>query len=904
MLSRLSVAFALVVSLACLTGCSSGSGESSGGATITTCTGAEANVLCLEACNLGCGSGITCDVSEIAQNEIIVMRFSQDIDPLSVNSATIQFHNANGAQPVGQFIVDGPLVQFIPEVLVIGGQSFFGFRAAETYTMTMPGGPDEVNALRSTSGDPLQQTVTCTLTASLGIVDHNGVPPSARLVEPSQNLNVAQDAIIQLEFNELIDTTPFQGATGGEGPVIFAVRQTRVVSSAVVDPQTGEILEPEVRECNPLSQPVPLSGSPRVDLLPSIGKSLVTFRPVTLLPGNSCVEVTVTSLLRDLAGVPAQVQVFQFQTVPISLVEQEAIEDFDDDLMLDRDKSAGDWAGGRATFGPIGGDGRHGTYDPQRIGQDISGVGSPVRRYRIDTDNTIIPEELSITGSPVAVTDGQFFFDEMVVPADVELEFVGSSPPQFHVRGRLQIDGKINISGESRPYFEQASLANVTGDVGGVGGVFAGDGGQGGDRCFGVGAQPNMNGRDGGSCRVLANHAFAGQVGNTAGRGSTLFPATGQNFSVQAGYPVGFTVAYNMQVGAGGSGGGLWTPGGPGRVVTNPVPDPITGVPPRASFMGPNLQGGVSVPLLPVPAGAQSGRHFLVGGSGGGGGATSAAFNINLALNSWGPGSGGGGGGGAIALRAGNVLRVGSAAQVLAAGGSAGVSPLTPVTLAKGAPGGGGSGGSVVMQSGNLVDVQGLVDVRGGGRGKLARNSPPTPDPRAGGFLHTEGGEGSRGVLRVEAPVAPQPTSLPNVQPPAGADDVAILLDEDVRSAFQSKFYSTDQPFGPQYVRYEIRAFVDGNPQVVVFSDDPSVGTPANSALSPIEVYFQGGTVDLVTGAVDLQNLTPWRTQVGSFGGNPSLADDGLNGFRFQIVIDRSFGSEVEIDSIKVIYRV
>ena len=66
---RLSAAFALLVSLACLTSCSGGS-DSAAGATISTCTGAETNALCLEACSLGCGSGISCDVSEIAQNEI------------------------------------------------------------------------------------------------------------------------------------------------------------------------------------------------------------------------------------------------------------------------------------------------------------------------------------------------------------------------------------------------------------------------------------------------------------------------------------------------------------------------------------------------------------------------------------------------------------------------------------------------------------------------------------------------------------------------------------------------------------------------------------------------------------------------------------------------------------------
>ena len=56
--------------------------------------------------------------------------------------------------------------------------------------------------------------------------------------------------------------------------------------------------------------------------------------------------------------------------------------------------------------------------------------------------------------------------------------------------------------------------------------------------------------------------------------------------------------------------------------------------------------------------------HFLVGGSGGGGGASHAALT-NSITRIWAQGCGGGGGGGALAVRAGDTLRLASTASNL-----------------------------------------------------------------------------------------------------------------------------------------------------------------------------------------------------------------------------------------------
>lgn len=868
---RLSSAIAVVVAVAGLTGCSGGSPK--GAALSASCSGADANVLCLSNCSLGCRTD-GCEITEIAQNENIVLTFSRNVDPNTVNATTIQFRTASGAEPVGEFLVNGQVVEFVPQVLVVGGQSFFGFQAGETYTMTLPGGPGEINSLRSTAGDPLEKTLRCTLNVSRGIIDLNGVPPAARMLTPRILNGAPRDSVIVLEFNELIDITPFLGTSGASSPIVFAARRTRTGAN-------NEI------ECSPISQPVVLAGTSRVTTDPQRGVSVVTFTPATILPGSLCVEVNVTDRVRDLSGRAATPQVFQFITETAQTVELDYTQEFDEEDDLDRNASSGTWGNGVATFGAIGGDGRHGTFEPA-IGQSLGQVGGR-DTYLFDTDNTVIPGRNTLSGQPIAVTDGKFFFEEMVVPSSVRLVFTGSNPPQFTVRGRCEIQGIIDVAGTDTAYLNFTAAGPtvpVAGVDGGAGGVFGGRGGKGGDRCVGNGPLPAMNGQNGQDCRVLAGHAYFGQTVNTGGRGSTLFPPHGTFTGLIFGTG---PVTYNLEAAAGGGGGGLFTGGAPGRVVSNSVNDP--------TLMGPPAPGGAAFPVLPIPAGAANSQHFLVGGSGGGGSGSESLFAISV-TRAYAPGNGGAGGGGAISFRAGDTLRMSALASISARGGSCGSSPTGIIAGAQTSPAGAGSGGSVVLQAGRIGDLQGAIDVRGGTGGRLNRTSPSPTN----GTVVIEGGNGSPGFVRYELAGGATPAQLPGMQPAATADNVGALTEVDPRSGFRSIFVSTDQAFGPQFTRYEIRALIDGQP--VVFSDDPAFGTPALPGLAPIEAYFQCGTVDLSSGAVDPNSIRPWRQAVGSFGGVPGIAEDALNGFRFLLLVDRTSGQQIQIDSIKVFYRV
>ncbi len=267
-------------------------------------------------------------------------------------------------------------------------------------------------------------------------------------------------------------------------------------------------------------------------------------------------------------------------------------------------------------------------------------------------------------------------------------------------------------------------------------------------------------------------------------------------------------------------------------------------------------------------------------------------------LNAWASGAGGGGGGGAVALRAGNALSLGAISALRAAGGSAGSRSSNLVTSARPAPGGGGSGGSIVLQSGGAVDLMGEIDVRGGAGGDLdISTSAPYQLPQ-GAAVHTEGGDGGDGFVRLELPGSPTTALLPGMQPAAVAANVAPLVEVDPLASMQSRFYPTYVTPGPSYVRYVVEALVDGVPRV--FSDDPSVSLLIASVGAPLQIWLQGARLDPLT--MDPIELGPWRPAVRSAPGTPGLDADDFEAFRFRLVVDRTLAASVTVQRVQVVY--
>jgi hypothetical protein len=849
---------ALLVAATSFASCSNGGGTTGG--LRQSCSDANTQALCLVACNLGC-SQAGCSLTEIAQNQPLIFNFNQPIDPASVSTASISIKTSSGEEPVGQYLTNGTVVTFVPDLLVQGGQSFFGFRANETYVVTIAGGDRNPNLLRSTSGDVLPQRFTCNLTVSRGVIDLDGNPPQGSLITPSSTTNVPRNTPIVVEFSEIIDATPFLRSTPQDSPIRVRLRRT-------ISGQNGA-------ECNSLAEATLLPGTWRVVNDTARQRSVATFGNTAELPSNICVQVEITNSIRDLAGTAALPQTFQFITAAASQTLQSRVEDFRNDLQLERSGSSGTWGGNRAVPGQLGGSGILGDFDV-RFGRETA-PNSNI--YEWDTTNQLIPQSATLTGEAIRVTNGVFEFATFRLPREATLRFIGTIPPRILIRGAAEVEGKIVLSGANLP--EHNSVANV-GQIGGAGGPGGARGGNGANKGSGTGHTSDFNGRDGENIALPAGHAYANRIAGTGGKGSVQFPLDGLNASIT----YGFFNIWSMQTSAGGGGGGYMTAGLPGVARTTYANN--------TADLGPPAPGGVAFDPFPLPTGVSTLDHFLIGGSGGGG-SGSNPFNTSTQPPTiiWRSGSGGLGGGGAIAIRCGGDFQMGEVGLVESRGGSGFQAALTtnfPVG------GGGGSGGSVILQIGGspIMGSSLGVDVRGGIGGN--HNVPATFN------LSTGGGTGAPGYIRLETTGTPSPGLLGSVQPPATAQNVATLrpTDRDAVSGQQSKWYSTNQVFAPEFVRYEVEATVNGNP--IKFSDDPAIGVLATDGQA-IRFFVQGATLD-EAGVPDPNSIRPWRRYVGPYGGaGQNLNDDGRVGFRFLLLFDRAIAGEIVVTKVSVFYR-
>ncbi|MEZ5963406.1 MAG: Ig-like domain-containing protein [Planctomycetota bacterium] len=849
---RLAASSALAL-LAMLSGCSGGS---SGAANLSParCAATTATKFCLVSCNLGC-SNTECSVSQIAQNQPITLTFSQPVDPNSVNSGTVLLRTQSGEPPIGDLLLNGNTITFQPKIEIQGGVTFFGFRANETYVLTLPAGTGGAS-LQSVSGEALGARVTCQLVVSRGIIDLDDRPPVPTLLSPTETTGVSRGTTIVVEFSELIDAAPFAG-TGEGSPIEFSV------SRAV--PSGGSVV------CDDLAPRVPLPGVPRVVLDPVRNKTTVSFRPSLQMPGDTCVEVRVTDRVRDLSGRAADPVLYRFVTETAPPEDVAVIEEFDGDSRLDAESSSTTWANGVAVPGRLGGSGLHGEFDPA-YGTNL---GSGLYQWDLDVAGGIVfPADRTLSGREERVTDGAFEFTKFHVPAGTTVRFVGTKAPRIRVRGEVLIEGTIDVSGLAQGQLATALLPN--GQAGGPGGPGGGRGGNGADQSNG---SSGFDGADGADVVVSATHAYAGRAAGTGGPGAPQFPA--DNNGVTHNY-----LTQCVQVPPGAGGGGYWTAGGAGHALQAP------NTPPE---LGPDVVGGTAFQLFPLIGGVSSLDHFLVGGSGGGGGGGHIYGHRDGTPIMWKVGTGGTGGGGALAIRCGGTMVITTAQPAVAirARGGDPFGNYQHQTQGPPGPAGGGSGGTVLLQSAKSMIAQGVIDISGG-LGVWIR-----PGASQALRVETRGGDGAPGFVRAEVPGNPTIGLLQNVRPAADPSMVGPLLDNDDRSGFVTRWYATRQIFPPTFQRYEVEAVVDGNP--VTFSDDPAHGVWAPiGAGTAIEVMFQGADVDPRDGSL-VGIPTEWRSTVGAHQGQPGIAGESIDGFRFTLVFNRRAG--VEIRKVSVIFR-
>ena len=528
----------------------------------------------------------------------------------------------------------------------------------------------------------------------------------------------------------------------------------------------------------------------------------------------------VTADLRDLSGRSGLPSKFVFLTeagVSTSITIRET---FANSTKQEALISGGVWGGPQgagARPGLVGGDGRHGSFDPN-LGQAVGGG-----LFIWNVDNLLIPASSSLTGLQYTVNDGQFFFTDMVIPEGQTIRFVGSVAPVIHVRGQVDVRGTIEVNGADaagsnaitglaigQKVSNFNALGALLGQAGTVGGAGGGSGGAGADRCNNtgpiiVGGINTTDGQPGSDVRLLAAHAYSGSALGTGGLGSQLTPATGiWATPVPIVGPI-----YCGYFSPGGAGGGFQVAGGiadlPVYVGTNLI------------VSTPRVAGGSSFSLLPYPpasppANYTSLEHFTVGGSGGGGGGSHGYGIVTLGTvtQRFMAGHGGTGGGGAVAIRSGGTSVFGSTAVLSARGGdgvlirgTSGANP--PATTGISSPGGAGSGGSFLLQSAQSVSVAGTVNTRGGNGSTVGfiDNSLQRVNGAAG--------DGAAGFFRLEAPsgnVSFGGTSTPAYVPATMSGN---LTDRDDLSGDSSLWYTTGLVFPPTWNFYELDVDLDGN---------------------------------------------------------------------------------------------
>ncbi len=880
MLLRIVRASISIFAAVALASCSGGSNSASTSKLPSNC--GDPQIFCLSSCNLGC-SATGCSLTDIAQNQPLVFIFSHDVDPGTVDFSTVSLKTTTGEEPVGVFVVEGSAVSFIPEARSIKGATFFGFEANAEYVLTIPGGSEAASAMVSTSGKRLDKSVTCNLRITGGIVDLDGQPPFARLIQPSTLINVSKDTLITLEFSEIIDHGPFFGVSGTSAPIQYRIRKT-------IRDAGGNLV------CNASSQAFTLSGEPRLSNDPIRGVTTVAFTPPVALPSEACVEIEVTTRVVDLAGLHAKSQLFQFIVEKQKQVEVKVTEVFSNDLRRDPVRSGGAWTNGSATFVTLGGDGRHGDFEV------TDGIDRGKGVYEFNTDNSTLSQKItSFLNGKASVSDGNYFFTRFYVPPGITASFVGSKPARIHVRGLVDIQGKVMVNGVYVPGLYDAK-DSFAGQKGSYGGPFGGRGGDGAYRNDGTGnpTNPQYNdykGYTGEDVHVPAGHAYAGSTAGTGGQGSPMHPTHGDKSQLQ--YKV-VSGQYEATAASGGAGGGFDGPGKKGGI--NAAGSGFSAPPnTNPADMGAESTPGIKFDILPLPSGTSSADHFLVGGSGGGGGGSQPLFSRPPDPFGYFSGGAGSGGGGALLLRAGGSMIMSSAAKLEARGGASAVpgSALSILTLGVPAPGGGGSGGTILLQASSMIDLDGTIDVSGGAGAQM----------KLSGFFSADqyGGAGAPGYFRLEVPGTGQNINLfGSTIPAATLDNVGVLSDSDVEVGCMSTYYATGEIFPPDWSSYEIEAVIDGAATSTIYSDDPAKGPLAQKGISPVIFYIQGVDVDPSTlQPVPNAEHKPWRSYVGDFPGSSglSLRADATLGFRWTILVDRSMSQDVVIKRVSVIFQ-
>lgn len=156
--------------------------------------------------------------TSLPRNAQLLLKFSEEIDPLSVTNQTIQIRSGAGLVPQGSFSVNGSQVRFDPTVTALGQPNPFGLDPKVQYTVYIPSYLDQlsdhqIGVVQNRDADPNTTTFRTAFTTSAGYL-RELVPPQVLDVffEPSPELltgNIPGNGRMGVIFSEPMDPGSF-----------------------------------------------------------------------------------------------------------------------------------------------------------------------------------------------------------------------------------------------------------------------------------------------------------------------------------------------------------------------------------------------------------------------------------------------------------------------------------------------------------------------------------------------------------------------------------------------------------------------------------------------------------------------------------------------------------------------
>jgi hypothetical protein len=248
-------------------------------------------------------------------NDPIIITFSANVDPSTVNTNTILITDPNGAVPMGRFEVHSNEVHFIPQYPP-------GLNMMMTYTVVAQGLP-MTPTVWSLEGTPLMQTYTFSFDAGTAARPDTKPPYIVSTNIASGATGVPRDTNIVITFSEPID------------------------SSSVTSGFT----------LTPLAGGAPINGT----LTLTSNQTILNFDPENgtfpgYLDANSQYEVRLTNSIRDMAGLslqdpnnsppsyPPYILIFTTSDQPMAAVARGPfLEDFSSNINEDASLTTAEW---------------------------------------------------------------------------------------------------------------------------------------------------------------------------------------------------------------------------------------------------------------------------------------------------------------------------------------------------------------------------------------------------------------------------------------------------------------------------------------------------------------------------------------------------------------------------------